>query len=172
MTGDKLNDSASIKEEIVSFYEGLMRTVAHRLSEIDKKIMEKDPLCHNNGESYCVGMSLSKKSISVIKKKVTEVVTDFFTTWSMYKAINCTAITLVPNTHKPKTVKEFRPIACCIVLYKLISKILASRLQAIISTVISDSHSGLFQEKRIQTMSSLHMNWLKPIPGNIPLPYA
>lgn len=59
----------------------------------------------------------------------------------MYKAVNCTAITLVPKVRKPKTVREFRPIACCTVLYKLISKILATRIQKVIGTVINEAQA-------------------------------
>nr|XP_016447535.1 PREDICTED: uncharacterized protein LOC107772550 [Nicotiana tabacum] len=43
LTGDKLTDPVGIKEEIVSFYKGLMGTTAHRLPTIDKKIMAKGP---------------------------------------------------------------------------------------------------------------------------------
>lgn len=43
----------------------------------------------------------------IIKDEITEVVLEFFATGKLYRAINCTAITLVPQVNKPKTVKEF-----------------------------------------------------------------
>ncbi|XP_070029929.1 uncharacterized protein [Nicotiana sylvestris] len=67
----------------------------------------------------------------------------------MYRAINCTIITLVPKTSSPKTIKEFRPIAYCTVLYKIISKFPAARLQAVIPIVINEAKDGFIPGRRI-----------------------
>lgn len=69
----------------------------------------------------------------MLKHDVCEVVREFFTTGKMFKAINCTAVTLLPKVPNPSTIKEYRPIACCSVLYKLIiAKVLAARIQSVI----------------------------------------
>uniref|UniRef100_A0A0V0I001 Putative ovule protein n=1 Tax=Solanum chacoense TaxID=4108 RepID=A0A0V0I001_SOLCH len=67
----------------------------------------------------------------------------------MLKAINCTSITLVPKIPNPSTVKEYRPIECCTVLYKIIAKVLTSRLQEVISSVIREAQSGFIPGRKI-----------------------
>lgn len=90
-----------------------------------------------------------KKAWPIIKQDVVAAVQEFFTTSIMHRPINCTGITLVLKTVQPVTVKEYRPIAYCTVLYKIISKVLATRLQQVISDVISDSQAGFIPGRKI-----------------------
>lgn len=45
--------------------------------------------------------------------------------------------------------KDYRPIACCIVLSKLISKVLAVRLQKVMNCIISEAQAGFSPRRRI-----------------------
>ncbi|XP_070026156.1 uncharacterized protein [Nicotiana sylvestris] len=70
-----------------------------------------------------------KKTWYILGDKVTAAVMEFFENVEMCKAINCcTTITLIPKVKNPTSIKEFMPISCCIVLYKIISKVLTARL--------------------------------------------
>lgn len=60
----------------------------------------------------------------------------------MYKGINCSSVTLVPKVNNASQVRDFRPIACCSIVYKLISKILTARMQGVIAEVVSDCQFG------------------------------
>nr|XP_016501411.1 PREDICTED: uncharacterized protein LOC107819774 [Nicotiana tabacum] len=51
-----------------------------------------------------------KQTLSIIKNEVCETVQDFFITGTLYKAINCTALTLVPKVPNPDTVKDYSSI--------------------------------------------------------------
>lgn len=46
-------------------------------------------------------------------------------------------------------VKGFRLIACCNVIYKLVSKILTSRMQNVIGDVVSEFQYGFIPERQI-----------------------
>ena len=56
--------------------------------------------------------------------------------------LNETYICLIPKVNSPQKITELRPISLCNVLYKIISKVLASRLKRILTEVINESHSA------------------------------
>lgn len=65
------------------------------------------------------------------------------------KQVNCTSVTLVPKISNPCRIKDFRPIACCSVLYKIISKILTNRLQNVVGKVVSECQAGFIPGRHI-----------------------
>lgn len=67
---------------------------------------------------------LFKRAWPVVGEDITKAVLKFFSLGCMHEPVNCTTITLIPKVKNPTRVSEFRPISCCIILYKLISKIL------------------------------------------------
>nr|XP_023920446.1 uncharacterized protein LOC112031976 [Quercus suber] len=68
---------------------------------------------------------------------------------SIVPSLNHTFITLIPKVKSPEFVSEFRPIALCNILYKLVSKVLANRLKKILTHVISESQSAFQSDKAI-----------------------
>lgn len=77
----------------------------------------------------------------MIKNDLIEAVKEFFITASLHMAVNCTLIILVPKIASAATIKEYRPTACCSVLYKIITKVLAFRLQKLIATYVNPSQA-------------------------------
>ena len=65
----------------------------------------------------------------VIGDEVAEAVLTCLNTGSIPPSINCTLITLIPKVKSHVRVSDYRPIALCNILYKLISKVLANRLK-------------------------------------------
>ncbi|XP_059302033.1 uncharacterized protein LOC132053962 [Lycium ferocissimum] len=56
---------------------------------------------------------------------------------------------VIDQIDRPKTIKDFRPIACCTILYKLISKILANRLQKIMADIICSTQAGFIPGRNL-----------------------
>ncbi|XP_019233638.1 PREDICTED: uncharacterized protein LOC109214193 [Nicotiana attenuata] len=173
--GDRVTDPEGIKEEILDFYKSLMGSTARSLQAINRMYMSNGPrLTQQQRRDLCADITdqeileslkaigddkapgidgynavFFKKSWSIISKQVTDAIREFFLISKMYKPINCSTITLVPKVAKPTTIKEYRPIACCTVLYKMISKVLAARLQKIMAYIISESQAGFVPGRKI-----------------------
>ena len=77
-----------------------------------------------------------------IGDEVAEAVLTCLNTGSIPPSINRTFITLIPKVKSPVRVSDYRPIALCNILYKLISKVLANRLKIFLPCVIYESQSA------------------------------
>lgn len=90
-----------------------------------------------------------QKFWSIIKKDIIPAIQAFFTSGFMLKSINHTIISLIPKIQNPISLKHFRPISLCSVLYKIISKILANRLKVVLHKCISKTQSAFIPGRQI-----------------------
>lgn len=154
--GIRLEDPADVKKEVVSFYVQLLGTsFSNRLEATDVLnglVVAKVPMeyhaaltslaCAEEIKSAMFSIGGDKapgpdgynavffqKNWGVVGPDVVLAVQSFFVTGGMPKGWNATVLTLVPKVAAPTSMKEYRPIACCNVLYKCITKVLANRMQ-------------------------------------------
>ncbi|XP_074363679.1 uncharacterized protein LOC141704334 [Apium graveolens] len=85
----------------------------------------------------------------IVGEEVTKGILYFFQTLSLPRIVNSAAICLVPKIENPTEMHHFRPISCCNVLYKCISKMLASRLKGVMPTLISHFQSAFVPSRSI-----------------------
>lgn len=64
-------------------------------------------------------------------------------------SLNETLIILIPKKDSPKSVIYFRHISLCIVLYKIVFKILANRLKVVLLKIISCYQYAFMPERLI-----------------------
>ncbi|XP_074266650.1 uncharacterized protein LOC141589929 [Silene latifolia] len=86
----------------------------------------------------------------VIGDEICAAIMNFFDTGQLLAQVNTTVVTLIPKVERPTSVKHFRPISCCNLLYKAISKILCSRLPLILPELISRSQGAIVKGRSIQ----------------------
>ncbi|XP_074300068.1 uncharacterized protein LOC141631273 [Silene latifolia] len=87
--------------------------------------------------------------LGVIGADVTAAVQDFFITGQLLKQTNNTTLTLIPKFDMPKSVTQFRHIACCNLIYKCIAKVLCNRLGQILLDIISPTQSAFIKDRDI-----------------------
>lgn len=69
-------------------------------------------------------------------------VEDFFRSVILDKKANLTSITLIPKVSNADQVKLFRPLSCCNIMYKIISKVLTNMLRHVIKDVVNLARAG------------------------------
>lgn len=86
---------------------------------------------------------------NMVGPDVCSMVRNFFVTGELDDSLNQTNICLIPKTDRPSLMTEFRPISLCNVGYKIISKILSSRLKHILPELISETQSAFVAQRLI-----------------------
>ncbi|KAK9078070.1 hypothetical protein SSX86_002127 [Deinandra increscens subsp. villosa] len=90
-----------------------------------------------------------KCSWSIIGGEVCHAIKEFFDNGKLLTEINATIISLVPKCRSPSMVADFRPIACCNVLYKGITKVICNRLKDSLDLVVSNNQSAFVPGRQI-----------------------
>lgn len=60
-----------------------------------------------------------------------------------------TTLIIIPKMEHPSSLRDYRPIACCTVIYKVISKVLAGRLGNILGRIINLNQSAFVIGRKI-----------------------
>ena len=84
-----------------------------------------------------------------IREKISQTVLTCLNTGSIPPSINHTFITLIPKVKSPTKVSEFRPIALCNTIYKIVSKVIANRFKKVLPYIIFESQSAFQIDKAI-----------------------
>jgi hypothetical protein len=95
-----------------------------------------------------------QRNWSTLKEEVINGVKLFFLTGKMPEGVNDTAIVLIPKVDFPETLKDFRPISLCTVLYKITAKCMFNRLRPLLGEIISANQSA-FVPGRLITDNAL-----------------
>ena len=84
-----------------------------------------------------------------IGNDVVKAVVSCLNSTSIETGLNHTFLILIPKVKSLEFVIEFRPIALCNILYKLVSKVLANKLKKVLPHIISKSHNAFQSDKAI-----------------------
>lgn len=90
----------------------------------------------------------------VLREDVIRAVQELLDTGVMPPGVNDTCIVLIPKVPYPETLRDFRPISLCNVIYMVVSKCLVNRLRPLLEGIISP-HQRAFLPRRLITNKAL-----------------
>lgn len=76
--------------------------------------------------------------------------TDFISSSTTIQQLNSTQIVLVPKVANPELLTQYRPISLCNYSYKILSKVLANRLNPLLQVIISPNQNAFVPTQQIQ----------------------
>nr|GEU61658.1 hypothetical protein [Tanacetum cinerariifolium] len=106
----------------------------------------------------------------IVGNDVTSAVCEFFTNGKLLSELNHTIIALIPKVSSPLHVTDFRPISCCNVLFKTITKIIANHLKESLKVLVSPNQSAFVPGRSSvdnilltqEIMHNYHLDWGVP----------
>ncbi|XP_074318565.1 uncharacterized protein LOC141655379 [Silene latifolia] len=161
MNGKVCDTQEQIQEAFIEYYQVLLGS-SKDTKKIHRRIIAQGPICnatlwysprkHRIGEEIkealfsvpdikspgpdCYTSKFFKDAWEEIGGDVIRAVQDFLQHRQLLKQLNSTNITLIPKCDRPKSVLQFRPIAYCNVVYKIISKLLCTRLAEVLPHIV------------------------------------
>lgn len=83
-----------------------------------------------------------QKHWSIVGSDIVLMVRKFFAEGVLVEGLNETNLVLIPKKTNSSFVSDLRPISCCNVLVKVITKVMANRLKVLLNEVISETQSA------------------------------
>jgi hypothetical protein len=85
----------------------------------------------------------------------------------MKEGVNDTCIVLIPKVPYPETLKDFRPISLCNVIYKVVLKCIVNRLRPLLDDIISPNQSAFIPGRLITDNALIAFECLHAISSNL-----
>jgi hypothetical protein len=83
----------------------------------------------------------------LLKEDLLKVVKESQHSGKVLGSFNKTFLALIPKKKEVASFEDFHPISCCNLIYKLISKVIANRLNPILNKIISEEQFGFHVQK-------------------------
>ena len=110
--------------------------------EIEDALHQMPPEKALGPDSY--NAACFQKNRNLLKFSVFDAIKLFFRNGKLLREVNHTFLTLVPKCSNASSLSDYGLIACCNVIYKLISKILYNRHKVVVGKIISLNQSTFF----------------------------
>jgi len=136
-------------DDLVVNHEGLDQISAPFTKEEIDNVVKQMPVDKAPGPDSFNGMFF-KKCWHIIREDIYQLCNDFFSGTVSLQAINNSFITLIPKNSNPVTPNDFRPISLLNSVLKLITKLMADMLQALIIPLIHKNQYGFIKSRSIQ----------------------
>ncbi|XP_074293376.1 uncharacterized protein LOC141620390 [Silene latifolia] len=172
--GVMCKDFGSIQSAFLDFYTELLGT-STATTKVNKTVVQSGPICTEDHHQILLSpvsddeikqvlfsipshkapapdgysSAFFKDSWDNVGKDVCASIRDFFLEGKLLKQLHHTLISVIPKCDIQQNVTQFRPISCCNVVYKCISKLICNRLSTILPDIISDNQGGFIKWRSI-----------------------
>lgn len=180
--GSILTDGVQIENEFLTYYNDLLGQSENELEPVDVSILQSGPCLTPEQQSNLTRRitdlevkeaifaisemkaprpdgfisAFFKDAWPIMGKEVCVAVSNFFMQGKLLKQVNCTIVTLTLKCSHSAVVADFRPISCCNVIYKTITRIIAMRMQPLMPCLIS-RNQGAFVKGRSIVVTFLYV---------------
>jgi len=121
--------------------------MAYTRDEIEKALKQMHP--HKASRPDGMNPFFYQRFWDVIGDDVVAAVLAILNGHAIPPRFNHTFVALIPKEPCPTHISEFRPISLCNVAYKLVTKVIAKRLEPILPCIISKTQGAFTQERLI-----------------------
>ncbi|KAK5842664.1 hypothetical protein PVK06_005045 [Gossypium arboreum] len=108
-------------------------------AEIIKALKRMGPIKASGADGFST--IFYQKYCHIIGKDTCDFCLNILNNGNSLEEINKTQLVLLPKTANPTNLKNYRPISLCTVIYKIIAKKVANRLQKVLDGCIDDAQS-------------------------------
>ena len=174
-TGNRVDGFQAVADVMIEFYQKLLGEQNTNHTHVSQKIMEAGPILNTEQQltlcSAITNEEIKEVIFSIPNEKspgpdgyssglfkatwgelgplVCQAIQEFFTTGKLLKECNLTNLVVLPKSPHPMNATDFRPISCCTVIYKSVSKIMCNRLNNVLPYIISPSQGAFVQGREL-----------------------
>lgn len=183
MDGKCLNKQEEIEQKAVQYYDNLYNKDFLNNDRLNLKWRRKvsqeenDRLCASVEEEeikkavWAIGANKApgpygfnaffyQQCWDTIKQELVTAIKWLMNGGAMVRQVNHAFLVLIPKKKVTTSLTDFRPIACCTVLYKIFSKILACRLKNVLPSLVSENQGAFVPGRNIAACALLASEFL------------
>lgn len=146
--GGSLNFVQDLLQKVVTLEQNIDLVRPPLVGEIKQAIFAISAVSAPGPDGF--GGSFFQSSWDIISHDISNAVSFFFTSALIPTGLNSNVVILIPKVAGASRVEDYRPIVLGNFLFKILTKIISTRIGPLLNHILSPSHYGFISGRRIQ----------------------